>query len=173
MAAAGQLVCVLAGPRPAVDAVAPYTTGVLGRATIDFGGQPARRATHLKIVGNSFVLNMVETLAEGHALAEKSGLGSEDLHKFVEMMFPGPYTAYSARLMGGDYWREEPLFGVDLARKDARHALEMAEEAGVRMKALEVADGHLEGVQRKMGARGDVAGIYGAVREESGLEFEV
>ena len=116
---------------------------------------------------------MVETLAEGHALAEKSGLGSEDLHKFVEMMFPGPYTAYSARLMGGDYWREEPLFGVDLARKDARHALEMAEEAGVRMKALEVADGHLEGVQRKMGARGDVAGIYGAVREESGLEFEV
>ena len=116
---------------------------------------------------------MVETLSEGHTLAEKSGLGSENLHRFVETMFPGPYTAYSTRMMGGDYCKKEPLFGVDLARKDAGHALRLAEKAGVRMKDVEVADGHLEAVQRYMGSKGDIAGIYGAVRQESGLEFEV
>ena len=40
------------------------------------------------------------------------------------------------------------------------------------MRGLEVADGHLADVQKHMGSKGDVAGIYGAVREESGLKFE-
>lgn len=173
MAASGQLVCVLAGPAPAVAKVLPYTTGVMGRATIDYSDQPQSRATHLKIIGNTFILNMVETLAEGHVLAEKSGLGSENLHRFVETMFPGPYTAYSTRLMQGDYYKEEPLFAVDLARKDAGHALSLAEAAGVRMRDVEVADEHLAAVQKHMGSKGDIAGIYGAVRQESGLEFEV
>lgn len=116
---------------------------------------------------------MVETLAEGHTLAEKSGLGSENLHAFVETMFPGPYTAYSGRLMRGDYHKKEPLFAVDLARKDAGHALSLAKAAGARLRDVEVADEHLAAVQRHMGSKGDIAGIYGAVRQESGLEFEV
>lgn len=49
----------------------------------------------------------VETIAEGHVFAEKSGLGSEALHKFFEAMFPGPYAAYSTRMMTGDYMRDE------------------------------------------------------------------
>ena len=40
------------------------------------------------------------------------------------------------------------------------------------MKAVEVVDGHLEDVQKLMGKKGDAAGIYGAVRRESGLAFE-
>ena len=52
---------------------------------------------------------MVETLSEGHTLAEKSGLGSQDLHKFIETMFPGPYTAYSGRLMSGDYYKRDEV----------------------------------------------------------------
>ncbi|KAI9710329.1 MAG: hypothetical protein M1820_002824 [Bogoriella megaspora] len=174
MADSGQLVCVLAGPAANVEKVKPYTTGVIGRANIDYSGQTYGRATHLKIIGNTFILNMVETLAEGHALAEKSGLGSDNLHTFIETMFPGPYTAYSNRLKTGDYHnRQEPLFAVDLARKDAKHALKMAEAAGVRMKDVEVADAHLEQVQKHQGSKGDIAGIYGAVRQENGLKYEV
>jgi 3-hydroxyisobutyrate dehydrogenase-like beta-hydroxyacid dehydrogenase len=173
MADAGQLVCVLAGPAEAVEKVKPYTTGVMGRAVIDYSNQPHGSATRLKIIGNTFILNMVETLSEGHTLAEKSGLGSDRLHQFVETMFPGPYTAYSNRLRQGDYHkREEPLFAVDLARKDAGHAMALAKTHGMRMKDVEVADAHLAGVQKHMGARGDIAGIYGAVRQEAGLEFE-
>lgn len=173
MADNGQLVCVLAGPADLVDKVKPYTTGVMGRAVIDYSGEPHGSATRLKIIGNTFILSMVETLSEGHTLAEKSGLGSDRLHQFIETMFPGPYTAYSNRLRQGDYYkREEPLFAVDLAKKDAGHALALAKTHGTRMKNTEVANDHLSMVKEHMGSRGDIAGIYGAVRQEADLKFE-
>jgi len=173
MAESGQLVCVLAGPKASVEKVKPYTKGVMGRAVIDFGGQPVGKATLLKIIGNTFILNMVETLSEGHVLAEKSGLGSENLHQFIENLFPGPYTAYSSRMMSGSYHKaEQPAFAVDLAMKDAKHAMDLAKAAGTELKDLQVADAHLAQVKEHMGARGDISSIYGAVRKENGLKFE-
>lgn len=173
MADNGQLVCVLAGPKNSVEKVKPYCKGVMGRAIVDFGGQPVGKATLMKVIGNTFILNMVETLSEGHVLAEKSGLGNDNLHQFIETMFPGPYTAYSTRMMSGDYHkREEPLFAVDLARKDARHAMALAKAAGTRLKDVEVADAHLAQVKEYKGEKGDIASIYGAVRQEAGLKFE-
>jgi hypothetical protein len=38
--------------------------------------------------------------------------------------------------------------------------------------AFKVASMHLEMVEEYAGAKGDIAGIYGAVRMESGLKFE-
>ncbi|KAL8803708.1 MAG: hypothetical protein Q9182_003040 [Xanthomendoza sp. 2 TL-2023] len=173
MAESGQLICVLAGPKTSTEKVLPYCKGVMGKENIDFSDQPWGKATLLKIIGNTFILNMIETLAEGHTLAEKSGLGNDNLHRFIETMFPGPYTAYSGRMMSGDYYkREVPLFQVDLARKDAKHALNIAKASETRMKAVEVADEHLEDVQKHMGMQGDIAGIYGAVRQKNGLRFE-
>ncbi|KXT05020.1 hypothetical protein AC578_10323 [Pseudocercospora eumusae] len=173
MADNGQLVCVLAGPKALVDKVLPYCKGVMGRAEINYSDQPHGAATRLKIIGNTFILQMVEALSEGHTLAEKSGLGVENLHQFIETMFPGPYTAYSKRLMTGDYYnREEPLFQAQLARKDAGHALNLAKSCGARMRAVELADEHLKAVVEHAGDKGDIAGIYGAVRKESGLPFE-
>ncbi|KAF2149945.1 hypothetical protein K461DRAFT_245200 [Myriangium duriaei CBS 260.36] len=173
MADAGQLVCVYAGPKAAVQKALPYGQGVMGRANIDYSDQPQSAATRLKIIGNTLIVNMVEALSQGHVLAEKSGLGSSDFHKFVETMFPGPYTAYSKRLLTGDYYnRDEPLFAVDLARKDAKHALALAKTHGARLRGVEVADQHLSEVQKHMSSKGDIAGIYGAVRQESGLKFE-
>ena len=89
MADAGSLVCVVAGKAEAVKKVTPYTDGVMGRATIDFSNQPAGNATLLKVIGNTFILNMVNQLSEGHVLAEKSGLGVDNLHNFISTMFPG------------------------------------------------------------------------------------
>ena len=109
MADSGQLVCVLAGPKTEVDKVKPYCKGVMGRAEIDFGGEDCGKALLLKVIGNTFVLNMVETLSEGHVLAEKTGLGSDRLHQLIETMFPGPYTAYSGRMMQGDYYQREKV----------------------------------------------------------------
>lgn len=173
MADNGQLICVLAGPASQVSRAKPFCKGVMGRAEIDYSDQPHGTATRLKIIGNTFILNMVETLSQGHTLAEKSGLGTDNLHSFIEVMFPGPYTAYSNRMREGDYYkRDEPLFAVDLARKDAGHALSLAESSGAKMKGVETGDAHLKMVQEHMGSKGDIAGIYGAVRQESGLKFE-
>lgn len=109
MADSGNLVCVLAGPSADVKEVKPYCKGVMGRAEIDFSDQECGKATLMKIIGNTFVLQMVECLSEGHVLAEKTGLGAENLQNFVETMFPGPYAAYSTRMRTGDYNREEVL----------------------------------------------------------------
>jgi len=87
---------------------------------------------------------MVEALSESHVLAEKSGIETNAFHVCVETIFPGPYTAYSKRLIEGDYYkRDEPLFAIDLARKDARHALDLAKASGVKMRAVEAAADHL------------------------------
>ncbi|KAF1960766.1 6-phosphogluconate dehydrogenase-like protein NAD-binding protein [Byssothecium circinans] len=173
MADSGSLICVCAGASPSVQKVLPYTKGVLGRATIDYSSQPSGNASLLKVIGNTFILNMNEVLSEGHVLAEKTGLGPANLHSFIEALFPGPYTAYSNRMMAGDYYqREEPLFHVDLARKDARHALDLAQRNGCSVPALQVAERHLVKVKEHCGDRGDIPGIYGAVRQESGLRFE-
>lgn len=173
MAENGQLICVLAGPKADVAQVRPLCKGVMGRAEIDYSDQSPGNATRLKIIGNTFILQMIEALSEGHVLAEKSGLGAENLHAFIEVMFPGPYVAYSNRMQSGDYFnREEPAFQAELARKDARHAKNLAQNSGVQLKAVEVVDQHLKAVVDHAGAKGDIAGIYGAVRQEAGLKFE-
>ncbi|RVX67261.1 hypothetical protein B0A52_09298 [Exophiala mesophila] len=172
MADSGNLICVLAGKVEAVDKVKPYCKGVMGRENIDFSGQEPRKATLLKVLGNTFVVSMIETLSEGHVAAEKTGLGVKELHQFIEIMFPGPYTAYSNRMQSGDYYqRDEPLFAVDLARKDARHAMDLVSKAGGRMKNVELADSYLKVVKEVQGEKGDIAGIYGAKRVEAGLPF--
>ena len=173
MADAGQLIGVLAGPKASVQRARPYFKGVMARAEIDMSDEPYEKALQLKLIGNSFILNMVEQLAEGHVLAEKSGLGTKYLHQWIESLFPGPYTAYSTRMLSGDYHqREYPLFAVDLARKDAGHAMSLASASGTRLKNLEVADAHLAQVKEHAGEMGDIAGIYGAVRKEAGLPYE-
>ena len=97
MANAGQLVFVLAGPKSDVERIKPFTKGVMGRADLDFTDQEPGKASLMKVIGNSMVLQMVESLSEGHTVAETSGLGVNNLHSFVEAMFPGPYVAYSNR----------------------------------------------------------------------------
>ena len=173
MAEVGQLVGVLAGPGPSVQKARQFFKGVMAKAEIDMSDQPYEKALQLKLIGNTFILNMVEQLSEGLVLAEKSGLGTQYVHQFVENILPGPYAAYSTRILSGAYHRMSyPLFPVDLAKKDARHALDLAEACGARMRNLEVANAHLDQVKEHDGTKGDIAGIYGAVRKESGLKYE-
>lgn len=172
MATAGQVISVLAGPKGAVTQVKPFTVGVIASAVIDFSDQPPTKAAQLKILGNTFILGMVESIAEGLVVAEKCGLGTDGLHQFFETIFPGAYVGVSNQMRLGDYHREEPAFAVDLARKDARHALDLASKSGTTMKSVQLTDSYLAQVKEHMGARGDMTSIYGAVRQEAGLKFE-
>lgn len=71
----------------------------MARADIDTSDQPYRKATLLKVLGNSFVLAMAERLAEAHVVTEKSGMRTGPLHQFVEAAFGGPYVSYSSRMI--------------------------------------------------------------------------
>ncbi|KAI5460992.1 hypothetical protein BGZ63DRAFT_357485 [Mariannaea sp. PMI_226] len=172
-AEAGQLVCVPAGPQVDVQCVLPFCKGVMGRDVIDLSGKAPEVASTLKVLGNSFIFHMVEVVAEGHVLAEKAGLDNSLLHEYVEKFFPGVYASYSTRMMTGDYWtRDEPLFTAQLARKDIKHALSLAESVGTRMPGLEVVDRNLAKVETLKQESGDYVGIYGVLRQEAGLEYE-
>ena len=81
----------------------------IGRAVIDFSDQPHSKASLLKVIGNVFVINMIETVAEGLVLAEKAELGKENLHKFIEALFPGPHALYSRRMISGDYYGRDEV----------------------------------------------------------------
>jgi 3-hydroxyisobutyrate dehydrogenase-like beta-hydroxyacid dehydrogenase len=173
MAESGQLIGVLAGPKASVDRARPYFKGVMARAEIDMSDEPYSKSTTLKVIGNTFIVNMVEQLAEGHVLAEKTGLGTTYLHGLVETLFGGPWGAYSQRMLTGDYFRRDPpAFAVDLARKDAGHAMNLAKSVGLRLPNVETADGHLKALKEIKGEKGDLCGIYGAIRQEAGLKFE-
>ncbi|PTU19419.1 hypothetical protein P175DRAFT_0502959 [Aspergillus ochraceoroseus IBT 24754] len=176
MADAGQMIVVPAGAAEAVARVQPFFEGVTARKTLDLGERGARDvglATTLKLIGNSFILNTVETVAESLVVADKSGLGADKFQEFMHAFLPGPFAKYADRMCSGDYYqREEPLFAVDLARKDVRLAGEIAERAGVTPRSLQVTDGYLQQVKAEKGVKGDIAGVYGAIRKESGLPYD-
>ena len=170
---AGLLVSVVAGPTEAVNKVKPYLTGVTSRMIIDLTGQDISRASLLKVLGNSFILNMIESLGEALVAADKSGLGTDVYQQWVDAFFPGPISKYAERMLTGDYYkRDYPLFAVDLARKDLRHAMSVAKDSDMTLRSVEVTDGYLKDVKEHSGERGDVAAVYGAIRKDSGLKFE-
>ena len=105
----GQLVPVVAGPPAEVEKVKPYLDGVIAKAVIDFTGQDPSKASLMKLVGNTFVGAMVEALAQGHTMAEKTGLGGANVHQFLEKLFPGPYVGYSNRIVTGDYYKRDEV----------------------------------------------------------------
>ncbi len=165
---------VPAGPKSAIDRLRPYTTGVMGRGEIPFDDKPYESSLKLKLLGNSFVINMVTMLGEGLTLGEKAGVGVEPVKQFVDLLFGGVYSAYAERMIKGVYWQmDEPLFSADNARKDAGHAMDMAREAGVDLRLIKQSDDYLKVVaDHAGGAKGDIAGIYGAVRKQNGLKYE-
>lgn len=172
VAQAGQLLFVLAGPKKSVDVAVPFTTGVMGKAYLHVSDSDYGKASKLKIIGNSMIMSIIEGLAEGMTLAEKADAGVDNFVSFIEALFPGPIAAYSKRMQSGDYHkREEPLFAVDLARKDARHMLALAKQYEAKMGNVENIDRHFVEVQRQQGSQGDIAGAYGAARVDAGLAY--
>lgn len=178
MADAGKLIVVPAGKRASIAKALPFFEGVVARATIDLADAPGAdidvgKASTLKVLGNTFILNTVGVLAESLTAAEASGLGVGPFKQWLDLFAPGPFAKYGERMVTGDYYqREEPLFAVDLARKDLRHASNLAKEGGQRMRNVEVTDGFLQAVKERQGEKGDIAAVYGAARKDAGMEFE-
>jgi 3-hydroxyisobutyrate dehydrogenase-like beta-hydroxyacid dehydrogenase len=62
MADSGDLICNLAANTGATEKVRPYCDGVMSSHTIDLSRMEPSNATLMKIVGNTFVLNMMSSL---------------------------------------------------------------------------------------------------------------
>lgn len=79
----------------------------MGRGVVDLSGQEPGAASLLKLIGNVFIVNMIETVAETHVFAEKTGLSVDNLQKAIGVLFGGPYLIYSQRMASGDYYKNE------------------------------------------------------------------
>lgn len=189
-AATGQLIAFPAGPATALSRAEPYITGggggggALARATIAFPDRPCGTGLRMKIIANTFTLNAACQLAEAFTLAEKAGVGQAQVEQFVDLCLvngpaaTNPFHVYAGRMLRGEYWKaERPAAGVALGMKDLELALRLAEGTGTTVGNPSGALGWCRDVLEGEGAgrgevKGDIAGVYGAVRERAGLGFE-
>jgi len=93
-------------------------------------GDEVGAGTRMKLVGNNWVIGLVESLAETIALAE--GLGT-DPAKFLEVIEGGAMFAPYAKLKGEAMINRafEPSFPLSLAAKDAGLIVDAARAAGI------------------------------------------
>jgi 3-hydroxyisobutyrate dehydrogenase len=143
----GKLTVLSSGPRDARERAKPVFEAV-GARTIELG--EAGEGTRLKLVINSWLVILVEGLAETLAFSEAIGV---DPDKFLETINGGPLGPAYAQLKGKMMIARkfDPSFALALARKDARLVLEAAHRHGFDAALVEVvarkmdkaiADGH-------------------------------
>ena len=104
----GQLLILASGPAAAADAVRPVF-GTLGRKTVWLG--EAGRGSQVKLVVNAYMSILIEGVAETMELADRLGIGHEQLAEVIE---GGPLDAPIAgaklhKMDRGDYAAEFPL----------------------------------------------------------------
>jgi 3-hydroxyisobutyrate dehydrogenase-like beta-hydroxyacid dehydrogenase len=77
------------------------------KAVVDMSGEPPGTASHLKLIGNVLIIQMIESVAEAHVLAKKTKLRPTYLDQVIQSVWPGPFAICSARMMSGDYYKKE------------------------------------------------------------------
>jgi 3-hydroxyisobutyrate dehydrogenase-like beta-hydroxyacid dehydrogenase len=70
--------------------VLPYLEA-MGRGVLDVGDS-ARLGHVMKLVGNYYIMSMIELVAEGMTLADKNGLQRDSVVQFLKGAFQGPIT---------------------------------------------------------------------------------
>lgn len=141
---------------------------------------------------NIVTVNMMEAVGEAQVFAEKTGLGTGPMEELIGEAFGPVAGGYSKRYVASDLvhchyqilmWTRltsgayapplnaRPGFGVSLAIKDARHAMSMAEEQGVKLPALELARKNMEAARDYAGECLDSSSMYGVLRQQAGLPF--
>jgi 3-hydroxyisobutyrate dehydrogenase len=130
----GELTVLASGPRDVRKRARPVFEAV-GARTIELGD--AGEGTRLKLVINSWLVILVEALAETIAFSEAIGV---DPARFLETIEGGPTGPPYAQLKGKMMLARkfDPAFSLALARKDARLVLEAAERHGFDAALVDV-----------------------------------
>lgn len=139
-AQAGQLTVLASGPEAARDVLAPILDAVA--AKVLWLGE-AGAGSRLKLVCNSWVLTIVEGVAEALALAGALGLPPDAfLDAVAGSAVDAPYVQLKGKAMlSGDFDAQFPLWG---AAKDAGLICEAATSAGLELALSEAVRSHFE-----------------------------
>jgi 3-hydroxyisobutyrate dehydrogenase len=152
----GQLRVLASGPDDALDRLQPVFDAIASR-TLRVG--PAGAGSRLKLVTNSWVLAIVEAVAEGFALAEGLEVAPR---QFLEAISDGPldcpYVHMKAEpMLERDF--SDVMFPLGMASKDARLMSEAARAAGLDLPLIEALKTALDRAESDHGDE-DVAATY-------------
>jgi 3-hydroxyisobutyrate dehydrogenase len=136
----GELVVLASGPDDARERCAPIFDAV-GKRTLWLG--EAGAGSRLKVVTNSWIVALVEGLAETIALAEGIGV---DPSKFLEAIDGGPLDTAYAQMKGKAMIDRsfDPAFKLSLATKDAGLVREAIERHDLDLPVLDAVRTRLE-----------------------------
>jgi len=151
----GKLTVLASGPEEARARCEPIFDAV-GQKAVWLG--EAGTGTRMKLVINSWLLSLVEGLAETVAFAEGVDI---DPAQFLETIAGSPVDNPYAQMKGQMMIERsfEPSFKLELAAKDARLVLEAMERHGLELAMLETIRAQLEEAAREHGEE-DMAATY-------------
>ena len=143
----GKLTVLASGPEDARPRCEPIFDAV-GQKTVWLG--EAGTGTRMKLVINSWLLSLVEGLAETVAFAEGIDI---DPAQFLETISGSPVDNPYAQMKGQMMVERsfEPSFKLELAAKDARLVLEAMERHDLELPMLEAIRDQLEEAAREHG----------------------
>jgi 3-hydroxyisobutyrate dehydrogenase len=136
----GKLIVLASGPESTHDSLAPILEAV-GQRIVWLG--EAGAGTRMKLVINSWLVSILEGLAETIAFAEGIGV---DPREFLETISGGPMDLPYAQLKGNAMIerRFDPAFKLSLAAKDAGLILEATERHDLELPLLETIKARLD-----------------------------
>ncbi|KAK0481835.1 NAD(P)-binding protein [Armillaria novae-zelandiae] len=176
---ARQLLIVMSGDYRSKKDVAYLLVPAVGRRVIDLG-ENLEKAPTCKLIANSMILGSLEILAEAYTLAEKSGIGAENVDSIVKDIFPAPpFIGYSEK-MKNDHFDGAAGFTIDGGIKDASHIRRLTHEHNTPMPLVDIAYQHLitaRAINNTMKAEGndvfdplDWSAIIAGTRVAAGLD---
>jgi 3-hydroxyisobutyrate dehydrogenase len=151
----GKLTVLASGPDEAHDRCEPIFDAISQKAV--WLGE-AGTGTRMKLVINSWLLSLVEGLAETVAFAEGIDI---DPAQFLETIAGGPIDNAYAQMKGKMMIERsfEPAFKLELAAKDARLVLEAAQRHDLDLPMLDAIRSQLEEAAEEHGEK-DMAAAY-------------
>src|SRR3954453_19949665 len=151
----GKLTVLASGPEKVRTGCEPIFDAV-GQKTVWLGQTGA--GTRMKLVINSWLISLVEGLAETLAFAEGIDI---DPAQFLETISGGPIDNAYAQMKGKMMIERsfEPAFKLELAAKDARLVLEAAERHDLDLPMLDAIRSQLEEAAAEHGEK-DMSAIF-------------
>jgi 3-hydroxyisobutyrate dehydrogenase len=121
------------GPRDLFDRLEPELAKMTGKL-LYVGAEP-QRAASFKLLGNSFLMQMIASLTDTLALAKALGVSPTDVGTLLESFNPAALVGVRLkRMLKGKF--SEPSWELSMARKDARLMMEEAERSHVPLAIL-------------------------------------
>lgn len=141
-ARAKQLVFATGGSLRFKQAISPFLSPCMGRKIMDFGGNH-EVASRFKLLGNSFILGLIELLSESMTLADKTDVGAGRFFEFLEELYPAPPLLNYARKVRDSNFRGEDGLSLSGGIKDANLIRRLANEADCPVSVIDVAHQHM------------------------------